>query len=916
MTSLSYPPRPVPYEEQSSEPPRKRGQGERHMAGPSDPFGGQYTPDPFAPKSPTGRLPKIDPLMPTKQAEALKRKWEEKQAIEKAQRRAYEHKHRLAQEEARQRSEALERERLERRAREKAELDYQKWEFKRKTREQELERERQQQLALQAERTRRREQNEARARAEEARLEAWRQEQLYAREQQHLEAQRAAQISAEAKRKSGSYIPPPDAWRGNSPSIPPYGMNPNHGYYQNEVSTLAARSYPEQGLIEYTEPITPVQPTPQISPQVSPREEELLRLVKLQVEAISQLKSSLDELSSRQQLLEKRHQGTERAQQAIQKSNQQIHTSESASEPQPVSQESESVSHPQVDSSPSLTPASRLSTVHAELSELNRPQGILTRLTKRLKTLVVGDEEDWSEIDFSPETSLETNDSSERARVESNEHAHPITFQQGSKAQETSSVAHVTDQPSAMTTDEKPLSHDSDTSLRSPQIVQFSQGAFEEIVGGVTVSKTSQMGKDGPLYPILLQQAQLIKQHSVTIQTLGQRVNQLEGSLRAQSSDLKAQLKKLAKQVDRAEAKAEGVQQQKARVKSHQRRISQLEVMIEGLEGKIAIFEERLNSDGQGPATDLRVSPEPGIGDYTSIQDAINDAPVGAYIGIMPGIYCEPLEITKPLKLIGLGKPNEILIQVPVYSAIVVNRMGGHFEEAISHTQELAARKKLQQHTAYVQEPSRGGLLKWFKQKLWNEPEVDDRGLFEVETGSDEVSIVGVSINSVTEDVGGTPTDYPTMSIRSGHLRLEKCEIRAENGVGVLVEGESSQVTLRACRVVNTRGSAVRLRTRAVATLSGTRIMKSKENGIDAQGFTSVRLMDCEISNHQRIGVHIGFKSQLIAYQCVISGNSFEGVWMNHQSTGSIRSCDLRGNARGPYDISSDCQVEFANNKP
>jgi len=339
--------------------------------------------------------------------------------------------------------------------------------------------------------------------------------------------------------------------------------------------------------------------------------------------------------------------------------------------------------------------------------------------------------------------------------------------------------------------------------------------------------------------------------------------------------------------------------------------------MIEGLEGKIAIFEDRLNSDGQGPATDLRVSPEPGVGDYTSIQDAINDAPVGAYIGVMPGLYTDPLEITKPVKLIGLGKPNEILIQVPADSAIMVNRMGGQYEEAISHTQELEARKRLQQHTTHVAEPSRaGGILKWFKQRLWNEPEVDDRGIFEVETGSDEVSIVGVSINSVTEVVGGVPSDHPTISVRSGHLRLEKCEVRGENGVGVLVEGENAQVTLRACRVVNTRGSAVRLRTRAMATLSGTRIIKSKESGIDAQGFTSVRLMDCEIANHQRIGVHVGFKSQLIAYQCVISGNSFEGVWMNNQSTGSIRSCDMRGNARGPYDISPDCKVELGGNKP
>ena len=144
-----------------------------------------------------------------------------------------------------------------------------------------------------------------------------------------------------------------------------------------------------------------------------------------------------------------------------------------------------------------------------------------------------------------------------------------------------------------------------------------------------------------------------------------------DSSLKAQSSDLQSQLKKLMKQVDRAEAKADGVQRYKGRVKAHQRRISQIEVIMEGLEGKLATFEERLNSGGEGPATDLRVSPEPGVADYTSIQAAINDAPVGAYIGIMPGIYDEPLEITKPIKLIGLGRPNEVLIQVPIYLSLI-----------------------------------------------------------------------------------------------------------------------------------------------------------------------------------------------------------------------------------------------------
>ena len=121
---------------------------------------------------------------------------------------------------------------------------------------------------------------------------------------------------------------------------------------------------------------------------------------------------------------------------------------------------------------------------------------------------------------------------------------------------------------------------------------------------------------------------------------------------------------------------------------------------------------------------------------------------------------------------------------------------------------------------------------------------------------------------------------------------------------------------MRMSKITNVKGTGMVLRTRAKATLSGTSVLKCRESGIDGQGFTSVRLMDCEISNHQRTGVQVGFKSQLIAYRCVFSGNNFEGVWMNNQSTGSLKGCDLRGNARGPSDISSDCRVEMSGNKP
>ena len=926
MAPLSVPPRSVLAPGQSRDGSQKRAQGERRASDRSDPFGGQYTSDPFAPKNSRGKLPKIDPLMPTRQADELKKKWAEQRAIEEAQRRAYEHKRQRAQEEAQRQAELRARQRSEQLARQKAAEDFERWSAsQRRAREEEAREE------------------EARQREADQKWEYERRTREAQREAQRV-AERLAQQARESRgderygsgpaRTPGALIPPPDAWRSSPPSMPPYGVNPSSAA-PSKAGSLSASAYPNERVQSPAAPPQSAEESPR--EELSQREAELVRLVKLQVEAIQQMKSALGELSRRQKSLELRQaQVSAQAQRESERGGAPAHRAAGSAVSPPPAQAvradatvqghdeggaPEATAAQQSSSTSSLEGPSYAEIVEmqAEVSRLSSPQdGLLTRLSGGLKRLI-------GRLDPDP---LEQVSQGYQAKQG------PIVelVAEGSPAEPEAQRAHgdVTDRQEPVETagasraDEAPggdsAERDSQERARSAsqeQIIQFSQGAFEENIGGLTMSRSPQISHDGPIYPILLQQAQLIKQHSVKLQTHAQRLSQLEGVIQAQASELRSELKKITKRVERAELKADGAQRQRARVKAHQRKISQLEVIVEGLEGKLALFEDRLNSGGEGPATDFRVSAEPGVADYSSIQAAIDAAPVGAYIGVMPGLYTEPIEITKPIKLIGLGKPNEVLIQVAVESAITVNRMGGHYEEAISHDQELEARRRLQQHSTQVSEPSRAsGILKWFKQRLWNEPEVDDRGLFEVETGSDEVSIVGISINSVTQEVGGTPSDQPTILIRSGHLRLEKCELRAENGVGVVVEGEDAQVTLRACRVINTRGSALRLRTRATATLSGTRIMKSKENGIDAQGFTSVRLMDCEISNNQRIGVHVGFKSQLIAYQCVISGNSFEGVWMNNQSSGSIRSCDLRGNARGPYDISPDCQVELGGNKP
>ena len=448
-----------------------------------------------------------------------------------------------------------------------------------------------------------------------------------------------------------------------------------------------------------------------------------------------------------------------------------------------------------------------------------------------------------------------------------------------------------------------------------PQALQFN-------VGGLTMSRFQSAGPDPQLMSMIMQHTQLLKRQEYNSNQLSGRIKKQEEMNQSQNEIIEQLLSrtqreqdKLTKRVKKLERAKDISQKNAGGLKAHHKRLSQLEMLIEGFEAKLAAFDEKLSAkDPSKQATDIRVSLDPDEGDYQSIQEAIDAAPVGAYIGIMPGIYQDPLEITKPVKLIGLGRPQDILIQVKEESALSINRMGGVYEESMSSAQEKEVRKKLQGYTGIEASTVGSQVMKWFKRQL-GQPVADD-SVFEAKVGTDEVSLVSLTVSSITTEVGGTPSERPAILVRSGHLRIEKCEVRCENGHGIVLEGESAELTTRASRIIQTRGSGLLLRTRAQATLASTAIVKCKEAGIDGQGYTSIRLMDCDISNNQRIGVQVGFKSQLIAYHTIMSGNHFEGLWMNNQSTGTVKGCDLRGNARGPYDISTDCRVEMLSNKP
>jgi F-box protein 11 len=72
--------------------------------------------------------------------------------------------------------------------------------------------------------------------------------------------------------------------------------------------------------------------------------------------------------------------------------------------------------------------------------------------------------------------------------------------------------------------------------------------------------------------------------------------------------------------------------------------------------------EETILEVADGPVTTLVVSAD-GCGQYREIGEALREAPEGARIRVLPGVYRETLTIDKPVEVIGDGPADQIVVE-------------------------------------------------------------------------------------------------------------------------------------------------------------------------------------------------------------------------------------------------------------
>jgi parallel beta-helix repeat protein len=377
--------------------------------------------------------------------------------------------------------------------------------------------------------------------------------------------------------------------------------------------------------------------------------------------------------------------------------------------------------------------------------------------------------------------------------------------------------------------------------------------------------------------------------------------------------------------------------------------------LIRGIEHLVRPIQE-------GPAiagARLIVSPA-GDGTHRSIAAALDDAPPGSEIRIRPGVYREGLVLDKPVRLIGEGPVDRIVIESADADCILMDT-----DEAVVRglTLRCAAGQEGSEFYA-VDIPcgrlvledcdiTSGSLSCVGIHGAETNPTVrnckihdsEGSGVLVYEQGSGTIEGCDIFANKLAGVViqeGADPTvrnctihdhaDHHGVAVcERGKGTIEGCDIFANESTGIVIQ-EEGDPTIRNCKIHDGQEGGVLVCERGRGTIEGCDIFANNGPGVQISDGGDPTMGNCKIHDGQEggvwvyergrgtiegcdifanngAGVQISEGGDPTVRDCTITGNGYEAVWVFEGGAGTIENCNLSGNGRGAWDIAPDCRV-------
>lgn len=167
---------------------------------------------------------------------------------------------------------------------------------------------------------------------------------------------------------------------------------------------------------------------------------------------------------------------------------------------------------------------------------------------------------------------------------------------------------------------------------------------------------------------------------------------------------------------------------------------------------------------------------------------------------------------------------------------------------------------------------------------------------------------------------------------------VEECRFVGNALAGVEVKGHATRATLLRCVAENGKEGGFLFHDGATGVMDGCEAVGNALSGVEIKTDAAPLLRDCTLRGNKQSGLFVyengrgrveggriegNGKAGVTAAKggapevvgCQITGNTYKAVWIEDATSGGVfRDNDLRGNARGAWDIAEGATVERSGN--
>lgn len=275
-------------------------------------------------------------------------------------------------------------------------------------------------------------------------------------------------------------------------------------------------------------------------------------------------------------------------------------------------------------------------------------------------------------------------------------------------------------------------------------------------------------------------------------------------------------------------------------------------------------------TDESGEPEEVLIVSRNGQGHCLSLGVALRRAVNGTRIFVMPGTYRETLVVTKPVEIIGNGKPEEIILE---------SDLGPCLSFRTPHA--LVANLTLRALASPTGGPS------------FTAVDISEGEVLMEDCGCSSAIAAGVVIHG-----DGT----------QAHLRRVKVSGCA--GDGILV-AEGSSAMLERCQIWETQGAGLRVLAGGRAILQHCRVHRAQDAGVIVEAGGSGRFEDCNLYRHVGAGIRLVGETEAQFLRCQVHDDEGAGVEIGVGGIGLFEECDLFANQGSNVSLGPESDPTF-----